>query len=69
MPVSWAAASLRAQALAEAAGAAGMRLRRLDRRAERTAVAARRRALADALAHEGDPAAALALAVPLLVGA
>ena len=55
------------QALAEAAGAAGLRLRRLDRRAERAAVAARRSALADVLAHEGDPAAALALAVPLLV--
>lgn len=30
-------------------------------------MAARRSALADALAHEGDPAAALALAVSLLV--
>ncbi|KAK9845381.1 hypothetical protein WJX81_005067 [Elliptochloris bilobata] len=55
------------EALAEAAGAAGLRLRRLERRAERAAVAARRAALAEALEREGDPAAALALAVPLLV--
>lgn len=55
------------EAVEEAAGAAGVRLHRLERKAERPLVAARRAALASALAQEGDPAAALALAVPLLV--
>ena len=53
-------------ALEEAAGAAGVRLKPLDKKAERAALQALRSALQAQLKQEEDPAAALSLAVPLL---
>ena len=55
------------RALDEAAEAAGLRLKPLDRKAEKAALASQRAALKTQLQGEQDPAAALSLAVPLLV--
>lgn len=55
------------RALEEAAEAAGLRLKPLDRKAEKAALASQRAALKTQLQGEQDPAAALSLAVPLLV--
>ena len=55
------------KAVEEAASAAGVRLRPLDKKAEKAAVQVQRQALQDTLNHETDPATALSLAVPLLV--
>lgn len=49
-----------------AAETGGLRLKRLDKKAERREVAAHVRALEEALQAEAAPAAALSLAVPLL---
>jgi hypothetical protein len=54
-------------ALEPLAGAAGVRLRKLDAKAERALLAAHRAALAAQLAEEEAPPAALLLAVPLLL--
>ena len=52
--------------LEEAAEAAGLRLKRYDKRAEKAAVAEFQQKLSEKLQPEADPAAALALAVPLM---
>ena len=49
------------------AGDCGVRLRKLDRRGERSLAAAHAQALRSQLARELDAAAALSLAVPLLL--
>jgi hypothetical protein len=54
-------------AVEEAAEAAGLRPRRLDKKLERQLVHQHRKALEAQLAREADPAAALSLVVPLLV--
>mmetsp|Transcript_28665 Transcript_28665/g.68377 ORF Transcript_28665/g.68377 Transcript_28665/m.68377 type:complete len:806 (-) Transcript_28665:90-2507(-) len=56
---------LKAQ-LEDAASAAGVRLKPFDKKAEKAAVADFRRKLLEQLAHEADPASALAIAAPLL---
>jgi len=53
--------------LEEAAGEAGVRLKRLDRKDEKAALQAEQQALDKQLQTEHDPAAELSLAVPLLV--
>ncbi|KAI8468856.1 MAG: hypothetical protein J3K34DRAFT_294179 [Monoraphidium minutum] len=55
-----------ADALEAAAAECGLRLRRLDKKAEKAALAAAKGRLVALLADEPDPAAALALALPLL---
>ncbi len=55
------------RAVEEAASAAGVRLRPLDKKAERAALQPQRQALQAKLEQESDPATALSLAVPLLV--
>lgn len=51
----------------EAASAAGVRLRSLDKKAEKAALQVQRQALQANLSQESDPAAALSLAVPLFI--
>ena len=53
--------------LEEAAEASGLRIRRLDKKSERTVLQAHRTTLEGRLALESDPAAALSLVIPLLV--
>jgi hypothetical protein len=53
-------------ALESAADTVGIRLRRPDKKSEKAALAALRSRLLAALSTEQDPAAALALVVPLL---
>lgn len=53
-------------AVEDAAGAAGLRLRPLDKKGEKAALQALRQALQVQLSQTEDPATALALAVPLL---
>ena len=53
--------------LEEAAGEAGVRLKRLDRKSEKAALQAEQQALDKQLQAGQDPAAVLSLAVPLLV--
>ena len=53
--------------LEEAAGEAGVRLKRLDKKDEKAALQAEQQALDKQLQTEQDPAAELSLAVPLLV--
>jgi hypothetical protein len=53
--------------LEEAAGAAGLRLKQLDKKQLRAAVAAHKAGLVDQLAACMEPPQALALAVPLIV--
>ena len=55
------------RALEEAAEAAGIRLKPLDKKAEKAALASQRAALRGQLQCEQDPATALSLVVPLLV--
>ncbi|BDA42327.1 E3 UFM1-protein ligase 1 homolog [Coccomyxa sp. Obi] len=55
------------RAVEEAASAAGVRLRPLDKKAEKAALQVQRQALQANLSQESDPAVALSLAVPLLV--
>ncbi len=55
------------RAVEEAASCAGVRLRLLDKKAEKAALQVQRQALQANLSQESDPAAALSLAVPLLV--
>ncbi len=55
------------RAVEEAASSAGVRLRPLDKKAERAALQVQRQALQANLSQETDPAAALSLAVPLFV--
>lgn len=55
------------KALDEAASAAGLRLRALDKKAERAALQAQRQALQASISQESDPATALSQTVPLLV--
>jgi hypothetical protein len=54
------------RALEEAAGAAGVRRRPPDKKAEKAALQALKAALQAQLTSEEDPAVALSLAVPLL---
>lgn len=54
-------------ALEEAAGQAGARLKRLDKKGERAALSSERQALEKQLQAEEDAAAELSLAIPLLV--
>lgn len=55
------------ESLEEAAEAAGLRLKKLDKKGERALVHSYRQTLQRQLASETDPAAALAFAIPLLI--
>ena len=54
-------------ALEEAAGVAGVRLRRLDKKGEKAVLHSERQALEKQLQSEEEPAVELSLAIPLLV--
>ena len=54
-------------ALEEAAGEAGVRLKRLDKKSEKAALLSEQQALEKQLQAAEDPAAELSLAVPLIV--
>ena len=55
------------QSIQGVAEAIGLRLKPLDKKAEKALVQAQQEDLKRQLAEEGDPAAALSLVVPLLV--
>ena len=55
------------EALQRAAEAAGLQLRKLDKKAEKSLVQDHRNALEEKLKSQEDPAEALSLVVPLLV--